>query len=150
MLTTGQDKLRITVMLTARSDGYKCLPFVLLNRKRPIPAIVNAFKNRLHLVWSGKTWMDDTLTEQYLLSVFGHGGHILIIFSSLFGHFSGHYFNRLLVWDAFRCHISNSTKNVLKKIKLEIAVVPGGCTKFVQVDFKKIPYIILFSIFYFH
>lgn len=33
VLTTGHDKLRVTVMFTARSNGYKCLSFVLLPLK---------------------------------------------------------------------------------------------------------------------
>uniref|UniRef100_A0A914HR30 DDE-1 domain-containing protein n=1 Tax=Globodera rostochiensis TaxID=31243 RepID=A0A914HR30_GLORO len=60
--------------------------------------------------------MDDALTENYLQRVFGHG----------------FFYNRLLVWDSFRCHISDSTKNALKQFKIDTAVVPGGCTKFVQ------------------
>lgn len=104
-------------MLTARSDGYKCLPFVLLPRKRPDPNIVDMFKNKLHLCWAGKVWFDDELTATYLNAVFGH---------SLFAR-------RLLVWDSFRCHISVETKKLLKKNKLDTAVIPGGCTKFIQV-----------------
>uniref|UniRef100_A0A914HR63 Brinker DNA-binding domain-containing protein n=1 Tax=Globodera rostochiensis TaxID=31243 RepID=A0A914HR63_GLORO len=53
VLTTGHDKLRLTLMLTGRSDGYKCLPYVLLPRKRPDAAIEAKFKNKLHLVWAG-------------------------------------------------------------------------------------------------
>uniref|UniRef100_A0A914DMW1 DDE-1 domain-containing protein n=1 Tax=Acrobeloides nanus TaxID=290746 RepID=A0A914DMW1_9BILA len=121
VLTTGHDKLRVTVMLTARSDGYKCLPFVLLPRKRPNFGIVSMFKNKLHLAWAGKVWMDDELTADYLKRVFGQG---------LFN-------KRLLVWDSFRCHSSDETKKVLKKIKLDTAVVPGGCTKFVQAKIKQ-------------
>ena len=37
--------------------------------------------------------------------------------------------------DSFRCHLSNETKKLLKKIKLDTAVILGGCTKFVQVGF---------------
>jgi len=104
-------------MLTARSDGVKNKPFVLLMRKRPDPRIVEKFKNKLQLSWAGKIWMDDSLTKEYLEKIFGH---------SLFG-------KRLLVWDAFRCHLSDSTKGVLRELKLHTAVVPGGCTKFIQV-----------------
>uniref|UniRef100_A0A915NHJ8 Brinker DNA-binding domain-containing protein n=1 Tax=Meloidogyne floridensis TaxID=298350 RepID=A0A915NHJ8_9BILA len=53
VLSTGHDKQRITVMLTARNDGYKCRPFVLLNRRRPDTKVVEKFKNRLFLSWAG-------------------------------------------------------------------------------------------------
>lgn len=39
---------------------------------------------------------------------------------------------RLLVWDAYRCHISISTKQESKNYNLTTAVIPGGCTKYVQ------------------
>ena len=38
----------------------------------------------------------------------------------------------LLVWDSFRCHISNDTKAVFKKIKVQQAVITGECTGFIQ------------------
>jgi DDE superfamily endonuclease len=109
--------MHITVMLTARSDGYKCKPFVLLNRKRQMPDVIQKYKGKLNLSWNGKVWMDNDLTEDYLRCTFG---------PAFFGH------RRLLVWDSFRCHISEGTKKILKELKLDTAVVPGGCTKFIQ------------------
>jgi hypothetical protein len=111
--------MRVTVMLTARSDGFKCMPFVLLSRKRPIPNVVNKFKGKLNLSWAGKIWMDDDLIKEYLNTTFGQ---------FCFGE-------RLLVWDSFRAHISKSTKAELKKMQIDTAVVPGGCTKFIQMNF---------------
>lgn len=106
-------------MLTAKDDGYKCLPFVLLPRKRADATIVEKFKNKLILAWAGKTWMDDDLTSEYLKRVMGN---------TIFG-------KRLLVWDSFRCHISKTTKQMIKNLNIETAVIPGDCTKFVQVFF---------------
>lgn len=106
-------------MLTARSDGQKCLPYVLLPRKRIDPKLVAKFSGKLHLAWSGKSWMNDEWTKDYLGKIFG---------PQLFG-------KRLLVWDAFRCHLSTATKEELKKLKIYTAIVPGGCTKYVQVCF---------------
>ena len=60
--------------------------------------------------------MDDFLTEDFLRRVIG---------SLSFGP-------RLLVWDSFRCHISQDTKSVLAQMRVQCAVVPGGCTKFIQ------------------
>ncbi len=60
--------------------------------------------------------MNDSLTKQHLTKVLGQ---------NLFQ-------KRLLVWDSFRCHISQATKAVLKSLKIDTAVVPGGCTPFVQ------------------
>ena len=52
--TLGHEKVHITVMLCARANGTKCRPFVLLNRKRPVPAVVQKFSGRLVLSWAGR------------------------------------------------------------------------------------------------
>lgn len=36
------------------------------------------------------------------------------------------------LWDAYRCHISTSTKQELRPYYITTAVIPGGCTKYVQ------------------
>jgi len=105
-------------MLTARSDGFKCRPFVLLPRKRPDSKIVEKFKNKLQLCWEGTVWMNDACTSDYLQKIIG---------PSFFG-------KRLLAWDSFRCHMSESTKKKLKELQVDVAIIPGGCTKFIQVS----------------
>ena len=44
---------------------------------------------------------------------------------NLFGH-------RLLIWDSFKCHITLRVKKLLLARNVDMAVVPGGCTKFGQ------------------
>ena len=39
---------------------------------------------------------------------------------------------RLLVWDSFRTHNSEATKKILKQLKLDVPMVPGGATKISQ------------------
>ena len=112
----GYQKLNITVILTANGNGTKRLLYVIINRKRPIPEIEKQFRGKLVISWAGKSWMDDNLTEDYLRRVIGN---------NLFQR-------RLLVWDAFRCHISMGTKKILRSLKLDAAVIPGGCTRFLQ------------------
>ena len=113
---TGYDKLRITVALTAKADGKKFLPFVLLNRKGVIPEVAEKLRGKPNFCWAGRTWMDESLTETYLRQTIG---------PQLFN-------KRLLVWDSFMCHISSRPKEVLGSLKILTSVVPGGCTKFVQ------------------
>ena len=83
--TSGHDKLHVTVMLTARSDGFKCRPYILLKNKRPIKEIVTKFKNTLHLCWAGRSFFNDDLTSEFLQKIVG---------SSMFG-------KRLLAWDSY-------------------------------------------------
>ena len=103
-------------MLTARSDGFKCRPYILLKNKRPIKEIVTKFKNTLHLCWAGSSFFNGDLTSEFLQKIVG---------SSMFG-------KRLLAWDSYRCHISDATKKQLKKLQIDTAVISGGCTKFIQ------------------
>ena len=37
-----------------------------------------------------------------------------------------------MVWDAYKCHTSEQTRKELDRVKLNSAVIPGGCTKFIQ------------------
>lgn len=83
--STSQDKLRITIMLTARANRQKGLSFVLLKCKRAVKSTVEKFQGKLQLAWAGKTWIDDSLTKEYLESITG-----LQLFHK-----------RLLVWDSF-------------------------------------------------
>ena len=112
--TTGHEKVRFTVILTARADGTKCKPYVLIPRRRPILELENL--RGLVFNYSGQSWMNDELTADYLHKVIGRFA---------FG-------KRLLVWDSFRCHLSQNTKNVLRTMNLHTAVIPGGCTSLIQ------------------
>ncbi len=113
--TTGHDKMRCTVMLTGKADGTKLKPFVVLNRKRRRQ---NLEENHTDLVFSyGKSfWMDQAKTEVFL--------------DSVIGKFS--FTRRLLVWEAFSCHISPQTKLKLANMKIDSSVIPGGTTKYLQ------------------
>ena len=42
------------------------------------------------------------------------------------------YTKRMLVWDSFKCHISDNAKDRLKHCNTVMAVIPGGCTKILQ------------------
>lgn len=57
--TTGHEKMHVTVLLTARADGYKCRPYVLLPRTRPDKEIAARFKNSLQLSWCNRTFFND-------------------------------------------------------------------------------------------
>ena len=60
--------------------------------------------------------MNEQLTEEWIDSVVSHFA---------FGR-------RLLSWDSFRCHISDSVRDKLKAFNVDAVVVPGGCTKYIQ------------------
>ncbi len=62
--TMGNEKLNI-MALCAKADGSKCLPYVLVRRKRPIPEILQTFQGKLVINWAGKIWMDNELAIDF-------------------------------------------------------------------------------------
>ncbi len=114
--TTGHEKDHFTVTLTAWADGTKCKPYIVFKSTgtRLIKELEKIAVVIVQLSVIG--WMNDKLTIDYL--------------HSIIGHLSFH--ERLLVWDVYRCHTSDSTRAELKKMRLHTAIIPGGCTKFIQ------------------
>ena len=39
---------------------------------------------------------------------------------------------RLLAWDTYHCHLEESVENSLEKKKVDVALVPGGYTRYIQ------------------
>ena len=59
--TTGHDKVRLTVLLCAKADGFKPKPYILLPRKRVMPELVNKYGHKVILKFEGTTWMIQAL-----------------------------------------------------------------------------------------
>ena len=55
-------------MLTAKADGTKLRPFVLLNRNRPIKE-PEQFRGQLIVKYEETNWMNDDLTVLYVKEV---------------------------------------------------------------------------------
>jgi len=91
--TTGNEKCKMSVMLSAKADGTKLRPHVIINRVRRIDGL-SKFKSKLQISYAKKSWFDDELTEEYLRTIIPKG-----LFQK----------RRLFVWDSFRCHISQAT-----------------------------------------
>lgn len=60
--------------------------------------------------------MNDDVTSEWLESVVGKLNFEL----------------RLLIWDSYRCHLSEQTRAKLKSFNLTTVTITGGCTKFIQ------------------
>lgn len=113
--STGHDKGRFTVVLAAMADGRKLNPFVVFKGVRPIaelgkePGVIVAYsKNGL---------MNEGLTIDWVKQAWG-----TLAFTT-----------RLLVWDAYKCHLMDSVKSVVnRQTRSDIVVIPGGLTGLVQ------------------
>ena len=114
--STGHEEDHYTVVLTARADGTKLKPYVVFKGKGT--RLIKHLKciNGIVVAFSDNGWMNNSLTADYLRSIIGQ--------------FS--FNKRLLVWDAYRCHTSVATRAETARLRLKTAVVPGGCTKFIQ------------------
>ena len=91
--TTGHTKDHYTVILTARADGTKLKPYVVFKGKGTRLIKILSKTPGIHVRFSPNGWMNNGLTRDYLRSVIG----------------SLSFNQRLLVWDAYRCHTSDDT-----------------------------------------
>ena len=109
------DKGCFTVILTALADGRKLKPFVvfkgvcLIQELTRFPgAVVCMHRNG---------WMSEDLTIQYLNKVWGQ-----LSFTC-----------RLLIWDAYRCHMMDKVRmHVDKQTNSDMCILPGGTTNHLQ------------------
>ena len=115
--TTGLEKVRVSVCLSAKADGTKLKPMIVFGgAKRELKALNEEFRSRCVIVSSINGWMNEELT--------------LVWVERVFGKFS---FGRcLLSWDSFECHMMDSVKEAVTTSKSDLVIVPGGCTKYIQ------------------
>ena len=104
-------------MLSAKGDGAELKRYIFLPRKRPVPGLVKKFESKAILVFQSTNWMNQVLTEGYVNRLIGG-----LMFTP----------HRLLLWDSFKCHVSKDTKDSLNKLKVDQAVISGGCAGFIQ------------------
>lgn len=115
--TTRNEKIRVSVCLTAKADGTKWKPFIVFGgAKRENKALNDEFKARCCVASSANAWMNEELTIPFVNSVIGKFA----------------FRRRLLARDSFECHTTNEVRKTLKMAKVDSVVVPGGCTKYIQ------------------
>ena len=108
--TMGNEKVRVSVCLTAKADGTKLKPFIVFGgAKRESKALNDEFKACCCVASSANAWMNEELTIQFVNSIIGK-----------------------FAWDSFECHTTNKVRKTLKMAKVDSVVVPGGCTKYIQ------------------
>ena len=112
--TTGHDKGRFTVVLSAMADGRKLKPYVVFKGVRAIPEMNT---NGVVVALSKNGWMNEELTKDWVKRVWG---------SLNFGR-------RLLMWDAYKCHITLEVRSYVNRhTNTDVSVIPGGLTSHLQ------------------
>lgn len=118
MRTTGNEKLRCTVMLAITADGRKLPPYIIFKRKT-IPKGVQ-FPRGIHVRVQTKGWMDFPLMVDWIKTVWNVRPGALLKQPAM------------LVLDSFRGHLVNEVKQLLKDNKTQQVVIPGGLTSILQ------------------
>ena len=105
------------MILAASSDGRKKKPYIVLKGKGQARD-VKALKERkdIDIGLSPTGWTNDDVIEDWLNCNFGDTS----------------FHKRLLIWDSFRAHLSDATKKILKRKRMDQAIIPGGCTSILQ------------------
>ena len=94
--TIGHEKGRLTVVLSAMADGKKLKPYVVFKGVRAIPEMNT---NGVVVALSKNGSMNEELTQDWVKRVWG---------SLNFGRW-------LLVWDAYRCHITTEVRSCVNR-----------------------------------
>lgn len=112
--STGHDKEKLTVTLGAYADGTKLAPLVHLPGVRPpkkeeIPAGIQVI-----MCGAGKkSWANEDSIMFWLSKLYGVNNRR----------------RRILVWDAFRAHLTPKVKELVRgRYNSDMAAIPGGCT----------------------
>ena len=111
--TTGHEKQRVTVMLAGLADGTKLPPVVILKGVR----LPREIPSGIVVEMAPKSWATEQIILTWLNKVWKKN--------------SQH--RRLLVWDAYRPHITPKVKEFVRvNTNTDMAVIPGGCTSKLQ------------------
>ena len=116
--TTGHEKANVTVCLTVSASGQKLMPYIVFKGgSREAQRLDTVRPRRMFLSSSASGWFDQDVTLDYLRRVIPHLA----------------FCRQMIVWDSFRCHISEATKTILRSRRILNVIIPGGCTGYVQV-----------------
>lgn len=105
----------LQVILAAMADGRKLEPYVVFKGVHPVAALMAT--QGVMIAFSRNGWMNEAITNDWVTRVWG----------------ALNFQRRLLVWDAYRCHLMSSvSSHVEKSNNSEISVIPGGLTSHLQ------------------
>ena len=116
MKTSGYEKTKVSVCLTAKADGTKRKPFIVFpGAKRDTKLLNEEFKSKCVVASSANGWINEELTLSFARNVLGK--------------FT--FMRRLLAWDSFKCHVMDTVRAELVPSKIDTVIIPGGYTKYI-------------------
>ena len=105
--------------LEGKANEHKLKPFIVFKGgKRDVKRMneERQLYGKCVILTSANGWINESLTEEWIQYVVGR-----LSFAP-----------RLLVWDTYKCHMTNGVKEALRQASVDAALVPGGCTKYIQ------------------
>ena len=112
--TTGFASMRITSMLAVRGNGTRVMPANIFKGAREEPAMLAG----CYTFTQPNAWVDSKLLCRWI---------DLVLPRVIRGNARG-----LLIWDASRAHISKEVKAHCRSVNVDMAVIPGGMTAYLQ------------------
>jgi hypothetical protein len=117
------DRSRITGVLAVTKAGT-FLPTCIISKsssKRAVnePQATYQYHNQVHLYQQQHATMTSKIMVDYIQRV-------------LIPHFSQKQESKLLIMDSFSGHLTDEVKSALNAHNFDVAIVPGGCTKYLQ------------------
>ena len=117
-LQLGEEKKKVTCVLTATANGTLLPPMIIHNQKNILELESNEFQNKPIFCWSDSGWMDSDL--------------MLVWFRRILLP----YINRkrtLLVFDCDKAHLSKDFEEEIEKYdNIDLILIPGGLTYLLQ------------------
>ena len=115
MRTTGYASMRITSILAVRGNGNRVMPATIFKGKRERASILSG----CYTFTQPKAWVEASLICEWI---------DLVLPKVIRGKERG-----LIIWDACRSHISKEVKAHCRSNSIDMAVIPGGMTSYLQV-----------------
>ena len=104
---------------SAKGDVTKLPPIIVFKGAKPETSALDKEINKCCIASSPNAWMNTELTHTWVNKVLGTLS------------FRGRY----LVWDSNERHIEDTVKFSLQAKKIDVSIVPGGCTQYIQAPY---------------
>lgn len=115
--STGFSSMRVTAVLAVTATGRKLPPLVVWKGARQDDVIER--HGNVRVVYQKKAWVDSQLLQRWLDLIFPP-----ILDTATRG--------KAVVWDSMRAHISTAVKARFAKKNIQMFVIPGGLTPYLQ------------------
>lgn len=114
MKSTGFSSMRVTALISIWADGRKAMPLVIHKGKDGSPICK---QNRILHTTQSKSWVNQELIIKWIDHMFP-----LIDLSN----------GKCIIWDSCRVHLGLQVKEHCIKRNVEMIVIPGGLTPYLQ------------------